>query len=90
MQLPEYDEYERIEPDHDEAHVLDMMERAQADEHWGLEQEQALLRDIGRIAALGLKRSPSSSRKGNHSRFRVGLTKRSGRTRTGRTAPSQS
>lgn len=48
MQLPEYDEYERIEVDHDEAHVLDMMERAQADEHWGLEQEQALLRDIER------------------------------------------
>lgn len=48
MQLPEYDEYEVIEVDHDEAHVLDMMERAQADEHWGLEQEQALMRDIER------------------------------------------
>lgn len=43
-----YDEYERIEPDHDEAHVLDMMTATQADEHWGLEQEQALLRDIDR------------------------------------------
>lgn len=48
MQLPEYDEYELIEVDHDEAHVLDMMERTQAEEHWGLEQEQALLRDIDR------------------------------------------
>lgn len=48
MQLPEYDEYEVIEVDHDEAHVLDMMERAQAEEHWGLEQEQSLLRDIDR------------------------------------------
>lgn len=48
MQLPEYDEYEVIEVDHDEAHVLDMMTATQADEHWGLEQEQALLRDIDR------------------------------------------
>lgn len=50
--MKQYDEYELIEVDHDEAHVLDMMERTQADEHWGLEQEQALLRDIGRIAKL--------------------------------------
>ena len=48
MQLPEYDEYEVIEVDHDEAHVLEMMDETQADEHWGLEQEQALLRDIDR------------------------------------------
>ena len=47
MQLPEYDEYEHIEPDHDEAHVLEIMDEAQV-EHWGLEQEQALLRDIDR------------------------------------------
>lgn len=48
MQLPEYDEYEVIEVNHDEAHVLDMMTATQAEEHWGLEQEQALLRDIDR------------------------------------------
>ena len=48
MQLPEYDEYELIEVDQDEAHVLEMMDEAQAEEHWGLEQEQALMRDIDR------------------------------------------
>ena len=47
MQLPEYDEYEVIEVDHDEAHVLEMIDEAQV-ERWGLEQEQALLRDIDR------------------------------------------
>ena len=45
--MKQYDEYEVIEVDHDEAHVLDMMDEAQV-EHWGLEQEQALLRDIDR------------------------------------------
>ena len=45
--MKQYDEYEVIEVDHDEAHVLDMMDEAQV-EHWGLEQEQALLRDIER------------------------------------------
>lgn len=48
MQLPEYDEYELIEVDHDEAQVLDDMTATQADEHWGLAQEQALLRDISK------------------------------------------
>ena len=46
--MKQYDEYEVIEVDHDEAHVLEMMDEAQAEEHWGLEQEQALLRDIDR------------------------------------------
>lgn len=45
--MKQYDEYELIEVDQDEAHVLDMMDEAQV-EHWGLEQEQALLRDIDR------------------------------------------
>lgn len=48
MQAPEYDEYERIEADHDDEQVLDMMTATQADEHWGLAQEQALMRDIER------------------------------------------
>ena len=47
MQLPEYDEYERIEVDHDEAHVLDLMATTQADEHFmTYEQEQAYIRSI--------------------------------------------
>ena len=45
--MKQYDEYEVIEVDHDAAHVLDMMDEAQV-EHWGLEQEQALMRDIDR------------------------------------------
>ena len=46
--MEQYDEYELIEVDHDEAQVLDDMTATQADEHWGLEQEQALLRDISK------------------------------------------
>ena len=47
MQLPEYDEYERIEVDYDEAHVLDLMTATQADEHFmSWEQEQAYIRSI--------------------------------------------
>ena len=45
--MKQYDEYEVIDVDQDEAHVLEMMDEAQV-EHWGLEQEQALLRDIDR------------------------------------------
>lgn len=47
MSQREYDEYEVIETDHDEAHVLDLMTATQADEHlMTYEQEQAYIKNI--------------------------------------------
>lgn len=47
MQQREYDEYEVVETDHDEAQVLDAQMATQADEHFmSWEQEQAFLRSI--------------------------------------------
>lgn len=47
MSQREYDEYEVIETDHDEAHVLDLMTATQADEHFmSYEQEQAYIKSI--------------------------------------------
>ena len=47
MRQREYDEYEVIETDHDEAQVLDAQIATQADEHFmSYEQEQAFLRSI--------------------------------------------
>lgn len=47
MNQREYDEYEVIETDHDEAQVLDAQMATQADEHFmSYEQEQAYIRSI--------------------------------------------
>ena len=47
MSQREYDEYEVIETDHDEAHVLDAQMATQADEYFmSWEQEQAYIRSI--------------------------------------------
>lgn len=45
--MKQYDEYEVVEVDHDEAHVLDAQMATQADEHFMTwEEEQAFLRSI--------------------------------------------